>query len=325
MSISLLEKICTEMDLHPSINTIYLFNKGEPLAHPKLRECLEIIYSSKVARNASVIMHTNASLLKGEIAAALLEVPSVTKLVFSFDGYGDKESFELMRGKHYNEVLSNISKFAPSALKTRPDLDMATCTILPGENDIPGLKVIPRETAVSNLKKIFEPLGIKVEVRSLSRMNSVVSNAPNLHGRAFGGCIHVERDSLYISATGNAMPCCNVYDDNFNIGSVLDTGFVDLLNGEKMAELRHFLRLDKREHLKYCCQCTNSIGCFSTIKELRQFWMARYDQGLINNSMEQKYIITSVIGDKLPFFEIRHRLGKKMYSYPKVLQELDDA
>jgi len=97
MDLELLEKITSQIEMNPTINTIWLFNFGEPLLHPRLRECLEIVSSSKVARNANVIMHTNASLLKGEKADALLDIPIVKQLVISFDGLGDKQSYEDLR------------------------------------------------------------------------------------------------------------------------------------------------------------------------------------------------------------------------------------
>lgn len=54
-----------------------LFNVGEPLAHPEFEECLKIVYTSQVARNAQVIMHTNASLLLRKKAKAILEIPII--------------------------------------------------------------------------------------------------------------------------------------------------------------------------------------------------------------------------------------------------------
>lgn len=299
MPFGVLETICREMDRHPSIATIWLFNHGEPLAHPQFRECLELVYRSRVARDATVILHTNASLLDGERADALLEVPVVKKLTFSFDGYGDKESYELMRGTHYDRVLSNIREFAKSAVHARPDLTLATCTVVPRTNEVPGLKEVSRDAALHNLETIFNPMGVAVEVRPLYRHNGIVWTPLCAEGRAFGGCIHVERDSLFFTVTGKAAPCCNVYNENFNVGSVLESGMAELLNNETMAGLRHALRLDARGDLEYCSTCTTYAGGFLTTGELRHFWKSRFAAGLVHDAAERAYLAAKVFAGEV--------------------------
>lgn len=296
IEISLLDRICREMDLWPSIETIWLFHFGEPLAHPKFRECLEIVYQSKVARNAQVIMHTNASMLKGEKANALLEVPVVKKLVFPFDGFGDVESYEILRGPHYHEVMRNIKNFSKQAKKVRPELLLTTCTILPREGEVPGLKVISCDEAVRNLKGIFNPLGIQVETREMHDYSG--NEKLEIAGRRrniFGGCPFVEQDSLYFTVKGKAQPCCAVYNENFNVGSIVEMRMGELLNSEKMSNIRHLLRLDKRKELEYCKNCALSLGGYLSNDNLREFWIKRDEQQLIDDLEERKYLFTEVV------------------------------
>src|SRR5207302_7298328 len=123
--------LVAELERWPSIERIWFFHFGEPMAHPRYRRCVEILASSKVACAAEVLQHTNASLLRGDKAEAILDVPIITHLVFSFDGFGDKQSFEMLRGPHFDTVMANIRAFAERARQRRPDLHLATCSILP--------------------------------------------------------------------------------------------------------------------------------------------------------------------------------------------------
>lgn len=104
-----------QIDAHSSTETVWRFHFGEPLAHPHFRESSEILAESSVIQKAPVIQHTNASLLRGEKARDILDVPVFNKLVFSFDGLGDKEGFERMHGPHYDDVLENIRAFSEQA------------------------------------------------------------------------------------------------------------------------------------------------------------------------------------------------------------------
>jgi MoaA/NifB/PqqE/SkfB family radical SAM enzyme len=74
MDLKLLKLIVGKAKEAGSIDTVFFFNFGEPLAHPQFRNCLEIAYNSQAFRNTPVILHTNASLLMGDKAEALLDV-----------------------------------------------------------------------------------------------------------------------------------------------------------------------------------------------------------------------------------------------------------
>lgn len=296
---------------------------GESLLHPTFRECLETVYQSKVARNSLVIMYTNASFLKGERAQALLDVPIVKKLIFSFDGYGDAESYEMLRGPHYHQVLRNINEFAKLARKRRPDLLLATCTILPREGEVPGLRVIPRDKAIKNLEGTFRPMGVNVEVRDMHGYGGKdkLEIAGMRKENIFGGCGFVEEDTLNLTVTGRAQPCCAVYDQEFNVGSIQETGIVELFNGKRMAHVRHLLRLDKRQDLGYCESCSLSLGGHLDGEALREFWIGRDEQGMIDDLAERRYIF-GVVGPG-PHREEQHakalldRLYKRSGDYVK--------
>src|SRR5207249_2271947 len=152
-------------------------------------------------------------LLRGEKADAILETGVIKKLVFSFDGFGDRASFELLRGPHFDRVLRNIRDFAATARVRRPDLCLATCTILPRPGELPLLETPPREVSLRRLHDLFDPLGVTVEARDMHNYsnNDPLPIAGRMPPRVFGGCQFIEGDALYFTVNGWAQPCCAVY------------------------------------------------------------------------------------------------------------------
>lgn len=131
------ELIVMRMNETDSVASLWTFGLGEALAHPDCYEIFCILNKIKRNKDAPVILHTNASCLSGEAAYALLELPYVTQLYISFDGYGDEASFEYLRGPHFREVIDNVRNFMIMAKHKRPGLYVGTCSIYPEEQYIP--------------------------------------------------------------------------------------------------------------------------------------------------------------------------------------------
>lgn len=298
MSLDLVRRIADELEANPSVQTIWLFNFGEPLLHPGFEEILTLLHNSAVARNAFVILHTNASRLAGGKAEALLSVPLVKKLVFSFDGH-DRASYEALRGPHYDAVLENIARFAAAARQRRPGLILATCTILPRPGEVPALPSIEADRAIAELKAVFDPLGVQVETRTMHDYsgNERLEVAGRRKAEVFGGCALVEDDALYITVDGRAQPCCAVYDPEFNVGVVGLRGLDELINGPELARIRHLLRLDRRHELDFCRNCALSLGGYLTAEQLRAFWDERRRQDLLTDVDEAAHLAAIVAGN----------------------------
>ena len=199
-----------------SVAAIWPFGMGEPLAHPEYYRLTECLHKIKRSSDTPVILHTNASLLKGEAAYALLDIPFVTQLNISFDGYGDEASFAYLRGNHFREVVDNVRNFVLMARRKRPGLYIATCSIYPDKEfmreDIP---VPDKNQAEAALKAIFEPMGVHVGMRELHHYNGfytpeIYENIPEHHHKVLGGCGYIENNSFQIAWDGRVRPCCDV-------------------------------------------------------------------------------------------------------------------
>jgi radical SAM protein with 4Fe4S-binding SPASM domain len=292
IDLDLLRTLVERLDRNASIRTIWFFHFGEPMAHPKYEECLRILQSSEVAQRALVIQHTNGSLLHGHKAEAILDIPIINKLTISFDGWGDKASFERMRGPHFDRVIDNAKRFAEQAAVRRPDLRLTTCSIIPRPGEIPGVDGPSWDEAVSRLQSLFSGTQIEVEPRTMHDYNG--GDALELKGapmyRVKGGCTFVERYSIYLTVNGWAQPCCAVYDERFAVGNVATEELEDLLNNDAMRRIRHELRLDNRGSLQHCKTCTLSVGGLVDDEWLRTFWQQKFAQGEITDTDEIDYI-----------------------------------
>ena len=297
MDLELLRHCVEQLDKYSTIENIWFFGFGEPLAHPKFRECLEILYRSKVAQEKMVYLCTNASLLAGDKAEALLDIPVIKKLAFSFHGHGDKKSYEAFSGPNYDKVLKNITAFAKKAIIRRPDMQLATTTILPRVGEVLGLEMIDDNIATNQLQQLFSPLNITPKTR---RSHDYSGNEQlNISGKRpaniFGGCPFIENDTLNITVDGDATPCCAVYNKEFNIGSIRNNELFELMNNVSMKDFRHNLRLDKRSFNKYCQNCAISLGNQNDKNALNQFWKIRDRQGMLDDPCERKYIINNFV------------------------------
>ena len=55
------------------------------------------------------------------------------------------------------------------------------------------------------------------------------------------------------------------------------------------------LRMDQRAEMPFCQNCSLSIGNSVSAEELRRFWRARDQQGLVDDLQERRYIFGTVV------------------------------
>lgn len=168
----------------------------------------------------------------------------------------------------------------------------STATILPREGEIKDLPFPGRDQAISQLNDLFSPLGIDVEVRDLHDYSgndnlALAGRRPEL---VYDGCSFVEMDSLYITVNWWAQPCCAVYNERFNVGTVVEHRLHELLNNTQMSTIRHSLRMDQRQEIAFCRNCALSIGGNAGEEYMRSFWRQRDSQGLVIDLDERRYL-----------------------------------
>lgn len=292
IDLELLRRFAAELDCNPTIRTVWFFHFGEPLVHPRYAECLRILNESKVARAANVIQHTNGSLLHGHRADAILDIPIIKNLVISFDGFGDRTSFEKLRGPHFDRVVDNVRTFAARAREKRRDLVLSTCSIIPRRSEVPELEERSWQEAVAGLEKLFEGTGVLVRPRRMHAYNdaSLLAMSGEPPPTIKGGCLFLERYELYVTVNGFVQPCCAVYEEAFNVGHLREEGFEIILNGGRIGAIRHALRMDERQGLHHCRNCKLSIGGETDLAWLRAYWREKIDRGEVPDPSERRHL-----------------------------------
>jgi hypothetical protein len=298
MTLDTIQYLCAEVARTPSIHTLWYFGFGEPMAHPHFEETLAILNRALLdaPHQPDVIMHTNASLLNGSKAQALLDIPSVTHLYFSFDGLGDKASYEALRGPHFDAVLDNIKAFAAQAKQKRPDLALSTCSIVPAPGDaVTFVDQWPSQEDIHRrYQALFEPLGVTVATRPLHNYagDIALQNHGHVGLQPKWGCPHLENDYLFFRVSGNVQPCCASFNESLAIGHFNkdDHDFSNLLNSSVINGLRHNLRLDQRADTPVCNTCTISLNELPS-QDRMDYWRARDRQIPIMDDEERRHLL----------------------------------
>jgi len=305
------------------ITSIWPYSYGEPLAHPEIYRILEVLNEIKRPKECPVVLSTNASLLRGEAAYALLEIPFVTQLKISFDGFGDEESYKNLRGNHYYEVVDNVRNFVLIVKRKRPELYISTTSIYPGKEFMPKEMHIPSfEEAKKGMEKVFTPMGVDVGMRYLHGHNEweqVLSQktvarktppqkagtiaisgeqtpqeipinppSPTKKPQAFR-CWQLEENYFGIGFDGKLRPCHSTVIDEFYIGDLNHQGFKEILTSEKYLKLRHDLRLDRRENHDVCAKCSSGEAMDSVATTIK-FWKEKLSTGEVTDPEELEYL-----------------------------------
>ena len=295
MSLDTAKMVVERINACDSIASIWAFGMGEPLAHPEYYRLTECLNQIKRSTDTPVILHTNASLLKGEAAYALLDIPFVTQLNISFDGYGDEFSYTYLRGNHFYEVIDRVRDFTILARRKRPGLFISTCSIYPEAQYMPEeATVVSKEEAEKCLKSIFEPMGVHVAMRELHHYNGFYT--PELYQdhaviqhKVLGGCGYLEEISFEIAHDGTVRPCRDVVNTQFMIGDLNKNTFKEIVSCEKFLNLRHNLRLDKRYLYPECKNCDKySFG--DDYEGMKAYWIKKLENGEVTDAEEKAYI-----------------------------------
>lgn len=275
------------------IASIYAFGLGESLAHPDIYEIYKILNGIKRDESTPIVCNTNASCLTGEAAYAILEIPYITQLYISFDGYGDKESFDYLRGNHFHEVIDNVRNFMIMAKRKRPGLYVGTCSIYPDPKFIPNHQYVSRDDSEMALRSIFEPMGVHVAMRDLHKYNGFYT--PELFKdislptqKVLGGCRSLEEHNFQIAWDGQIRPCCHVINEGFTIGNLYKQSFAEIIENESFLHLRHELRLDNRSAFPECENCGGSFG--DDAEAAARYWKERIDLGCVSDQEELEYL-----------------------------------
>ncbi len=276
----------------PQMERAVLHGIGEPLINKDLPRIITHLKSLGVY----VLFNTNATLLTDEWAHKLIEA-GLDELRVSIDG-ADPKTYALIRGAPlFHKVVSNLKRFIeiqremglsqprPSLWMTGvkenigelpnvvrlaahigvPEVYLQRMTYYAGEADAPGMMNGSHalygsyDEWVNSILAESEQLaaGLGVTLRGAGATTAKHSVAAKHERRPWAACMR-PWTTAYITANGNALPCCispfaTTDYESLKLGNVLEQPFGDLWNAERYQEWRTRL-LSDHPH-KACAGC----------------------------------------------------------------------
>jgi radical SAM protein with 4Fe4S-binding SPASM domain len=256
MDFRLFRKIIDEV--HPFINELYMFHRGESLLH---RELPDMIRYAK-NRGLMVKLNTNATILSESSSRALL-TSGLDLISFSVDGY-EKDVFERIRvGAHFYSVVRNIRAFM--RLKrdggyVRPLTQIEIMEFLAYS-----------DTDIKERRKAFfcSFEGLAFDRVILRKPHNVGGNISLTKAQGY----KVKNEhyfqcsfpwySLTVHWNGNVCPCPRDFMGDLVVGNVGTTDIADIWNNDEMVALRKSI-LDKDFDSQACCTNCDQLYKYKT-------------------------------------------------------------
>ncbi len=249
MNINEFEAILQEVA--PLAEIICLHLLGEPLAHPKFSEILDVCERY----NTQIDLTTNGILIK-RYTERILDSSCIRQVNFSLQAF--KDNFP---NRDIDPYLEAIFEFAKSAHTTRPTLYTNFRLWNQESNDADNedifLKIESQfnikinrnvETGAIKSKNIWNRLYLHFDSRF--EWPSFSLRHQGTQGRCHGAVNHIG-----IHADGTVVPCCLDKNAAINLGNVKEQSLKDIVNSDRFVKMRNgFLNGVRVE--KFCQHCT---------------------------------------------------------------------
>jgi len=253
-----IDLFCSLAVLFPFLKRLILHGYGEPMAHPRFAEIMEIVAPFTCEKT----FYTNGTLLAGARAEAVL-AGGMTEIAVSIDS-PDKEPFERIRkGASYDRVIDNVGSFIAMRNRRgmrRPRVVLAAVAMKDNVDDLPRLAGLAHELAADAVEVNYlmaykeELVGQSLffdrrranaaleELRKRTTALSLEARLPNLFSmdsrqqppQPQATCLR-PYDFTYIGYDGNVRPCCFPL---LYLGTIAETAFLDIWNGQGYQSLR---------------------------------------------------------------------------------------
>jgi radical SAM protein with 4Fe4S-binding SPASM domain len=253
MSVKLFKQAWEE--LSPHITSAVLWNWGEPLLHPEIKEILRIAHSGNVATYLS----TNGQNLNDEkIINALLCYPP-QYLILAIDGITDETNSKFRVGAKLEPILEGVRQLALRRYYKYPILHLRYIVMKHNEHELSELDRWARDN-------YFDSLSL--------RTLSIIDDNEDTHKflkpdnpkyRAYeydNGERVVKKDFICdkmvtfpcISINGEVTPCEEDYNLTTSFGNVNEHSFKNIWFGDKARDIRQQI-LTAPDSFSFCHNC----------------------------------------------------------------------
>lgn len=220
---------------------INLHHRGEPLLHPEAGRFIR--YAA--ATGASCRLHTNATLLRGELADEIL-ASGLQRLSVSFDGFS-AAAYEANRvGARFDQVSGNVANF----LARRRQLQQKHPRVAIEVMDLPGKAGwSERRDFVARFRKLgLDECNVKKPHNWAGYLQAAGGSAP-------ASACTFPWNALLVLFNGDVLPCAQDFFARLSLGNANDAPLLDIWNNEPMQALRRTFADRKVDADSPCSAC----------------------------------------------------------------------
>ena len=228
---------------------IFLHKEGEPLLDPQIME--RIAYADRMLGQYNEIgINTNAMLLDGKKAKQLLE-SGIGTVYFSVDGVSKKEYEAIRINLNFETVVENIKHFFKLHQQRKSKVRVIMQMLIQNDdsNSAEAFKNMWKKYPCEfYIKKMHGYLDGGHSSQTLKRSHSQVNT-----------CTDPNRIEV-VFTDGNVGLCCWDYNNEYNIGNVMEDSLITLFNNERANHLRRSLDRYEGEKIVPCNRCARIFG-----------------------------------------------------------------
>lgn len=215
-----------------SVDTVLLFNWGEPLLNPHLPKMIAYVCE----KNIRTIVHSNLNFLNKDLPKRLIKT-GLSELVASIDG-ASQESYQVYRkGGSFELALGNLKILIEQKKKKQ----LATPNII-----WKFLVFRHNEREMEKARKIAEQIGVNIEFNFAFAQGEYESTIDEYSNKDFVNKFIKNYDlpcdqlwkSPVILPDGSVLPCCMVSQKKYILGNLFSQDFRSIWNGEQYQLLR---------------------------------------------------------------------------------------
>jgi radical SAM protein with 4Fe4S-binding SPASM domain len=232
------------------VDTLLLFNWGEPLLNPYISEMVR--YASE--KKMSTIIHTNLNFLTVELAEELIKA-GLSELIASIDGASEESYQAYRKGGSFSTALENLKTFLNKKknLKSKtPNIIWKFLVFRQNEHEIDKARQIAEKIGVSiNFSFAVAPGEFESTIKEYNNEDFV-----NKFIRDYGlPCDQLWRAPV-VYPDGSVLPCCMVSQKKYIVGNLFKQDFKTIWNNEKYQQLRKVVaRKINNSDSFFCYEC----------------------------------------------------------------------
>ena len=250
MSFDTFKKIIDQSSSH--VYDVNLAHRGESLLHEQVAEM--IAYAKRMG--VSTRLNTNATLLSGDMARALIE-SGLDFISFSFDGI-DPQTYEQIRsGARFENVMENITSF----LKLKKELESITPYSMIEILALPRIE--EHIEAYTQFKERFNDLPLdKITIKPPhnwggnidSELVGKENTGADEGGVSYSPCTNIWYSMVFLWDGSVALCVQDWYNDNA-LGNIDDNNIISMWNCETIVSVRELLSQEQYKQIEVCGKC----------------------------------------------------------------------